>query len=118
MNDPREATGHLLPAAAPIELRRVADEEASTCVRCRSNPALCEVGRVVRGLVTLDSPDGAICGGCITIDEEIALGEAILVDLRRGQPRNEKWIRALEDAVADLLESGSARDGGPVSGAT
>jgi anti-anti-sigma factor len=92
-------------AAAPIEFRQLASEELSTCVRCRSNPAVWEAGQVVEGLVTLVSPDGPICGGCITKREQTELGEAILGDLRRGQPRAEAKIRALEAALTELRDS-------------
>ena len=114
VNHPREAALHDQQVgpfgpegrpAALIELRRLAPEELSTCVRCRSNPAVWEAGQVVEGLVTLVSPDGPICGGCITKREQIELGEAILGDLRRGQPRDEARITALEEALAELRDS-------------
>jgi anti-anti-sigma factor len=112
VNHPREAALHDQQggpfkgrAAATIEFRRLAPEELSTCVRCRSNPAVWEAGQVVEGLVTLVSPDGPICGGCITKREQIELGEAILGDLRRGQPRDEARITVLEEALAELRDS-------------
>jgi anti-anti-sigma factor len=113
VNHPREAVLHdqggpfssAGSAAAPVEFRRLAFEELSTCVRCRSNPAVWEAGQVVEGLVTLVSPDGPICGGCITKREQIELGEAILGDLRRGQPRDEARITVLEEALAELRDS-------------
>ena len=70
-----------------------------------ANPAVWEAGQVVEGLVTLVSPDGPICGGCITKREQIELGEAILGDLRRGQPRDEARITVLEEALAELRDS-------------
>jgi STAS domain-containing protein len=92
-----------------IEFRRLAREEISTCVRCRSNHALWEAGvPVVGGLVMLVSPDGPICGGCITKTEQIELGEAILGDLRLREPRDEERIRALEEALAELHNSKAA----------
>jgi anti-anti-sigma regulatory factor len=90
---------------AAIELRRLPSEEVFTCVRCRSNPAVLEAGQVVGGL-TLVSPDGPICGGCVTREEQIAMGEAILADLRRGQPRDEARISELEEALAELGDAG------------
>jgi anti-anti-sigma factor len=90
--------------AAPIEFRRLPSEEVFTCVRCRTNPAVLEAGQVVGGL-TLVSPDGPICGGCVTKLEQIELGEAILGDLRRGQPRDEAKIRELEKALTELRHS-------------
>jgi anti-anti-sigma factor len=89
---------------AAIEFRRLPSEQLFTCVRCRCNPAVLEAAQVVGGL-TLVSPDGPICGGCVTKLEQIELGEAILGDLRRGQPRDEAKIRELEKALAELRDS-------------
>jgi anti-anti-sigma factor len=89
---------------AAIVFRRLPSDEAFTCVRCRSNPAVLEAGQVVGGL-TLVSPDGPICAGCVTKQEQIQMGETILRDLRRGQPRDEAKIRELEKALAKLRDS-------------
>jgi hypothetical protein len=89
---------------AAIEFRRLSSEEVFTCVRCRSNPAVVEAGTVVGGL-TLMSPDGPICGGCVTKREQIEMGKAILGELRRWKPRDEAKIRELEKALAELRES-------------
>lgn len=89
---------------AAIEFRRLSSEEVFTCVRCRSNPAVLEAGTVV-GALTLISPDGPICGGCVTKLEQVEMGEAILGELRRGQPRDEAKIGELENALAELRES-------------
>ena len=86
-----------------IEFRRLAPGELPTCVRCRSNPAIWKAGQVAGSPVTLDSPDGPICGGCITKPEKIELGEAILGHLRRGEGAQAK-IRALEKALAELRD--------------
>jgi anti-anti-sigma regulatory factor len=87
-----------------IEFRRLPSEQLFTCVRCRCNPAVLEAGQVVGGL-TLVSPDGPICGGCVTKQEQIDMGEAILGDLRRGQLRDEAKVRELERALAQLRDS-------------
>jgi hypothetical protein len=63
-----------------------------------------DVGKTVAGL-TLVSADGPICGGCVTKQEQIETGEAILEDLRREQPRDEVKIRELEEALASLRDS-------------
>jgi anti-anti-sigma factor len=105
VNHPREAGLRDEPVAAPIEFRPLALEEVSTCARCRSNPAVFEAGHLVGGLATLDSPDGPICGGCITKQEQVELAEAILGDLRREQPRDEAKVRALEEALDELRDS-------------
>jgi hypothetical protein len=117
VDDPPEATVDDRPGARfgsaggepAIEFRRLAREQISACVRCRSNPAVWEAGAsLVGGPVMLVSPDGPICGGCITKTEQIELGEAILGDLRLREPRNEAKIRALEEALAELHESKAA----------
>jgi anti-anti-sigma factor len=105
VNHPREAGVDEEPVADPIAFRRLDIEEVSTCARCRSNPAVIEARHLVGGLATLDSPAGPICGGCITMEEQVELGEAILGDLRREHPRDEAKVRAIEEALADLRES-------------
>jgi anti-anti-sigma factor len=90
---------------AAVEFRRLPAEEVFTCVRCRNNPAVLEAGQVVGGF-TLISPDGPICRGCVTRQEQIEMGEAILRDLRQGKPRDEAKIRELEAAVAELAKRG------------
>jgi hypothetical protein len=71
-----------------------------------------EAGQVV-GDLTLVSPDGPICDGCVTKQEQIEMGEAILGDLRRAQPRDEAKIREFEKALAELRDSKPAeRPGG------
>lgn len=92
------------PREAAIQFRWLPSEEAAICVRCRSNPAIVDAGQTVGGL-TLASPDGPICGGCVTKQEQIEMGEAILEDFRRGQPRDEAKIRELEEALAELRDS-------------
>jgi len=87
-----------------IEFRQLPSEEVFTCIRCRSNPAVLEAGQVVEGL-TLVSPDGPICGGCVTKLERVEMGEALLGDLRRGQARQEATIKELEKALAELRDS-------------
>jgi len=89
-------------AGGPVELRRLEGDELTTCVRCRSNPAAWEGGQAVEGRVMLVSPDGPICGGCITREEEIELGEAILRDLRRERPQDEPRIGVLVKALSEL----------------
>jgi anti-anti-sigma factor len=89
---------------AAIEFRRLPSEQLFTCVRCRCNPAVLEAGQVVGGL-TLVSPDGPICGGCVTKQEQIEMGEAILGDLRREQLRDEAKITELETALTQLRDS-------------
>jgi anti-anti-sigma factor len=90
--------------AAAIEFRSLPTEEVFTCVRCRGNPAVVAAGQAPGGL-TLVSADGPICGGCITKLEQIEMGEAILGDLRRGQPRDEAKITELEKALTELRDS-------------
>jgi hypothetical protein len=90
---------------AAIELRRLPSEEVFTCVRCRTNPAVFEAGQVV-GDLTLLSSDGPICGGCVTREEQIEMGEAMLADLRRGQRRDKARISELEVALAGLRDAG------------
>jgi anti-anti-sigma factor len=112
VNHPREAglakqKGAALGAdrgEAAIQFRWLPSEEVSICVRCRSNPAVVESGQTVGGLM-LDSPEGPVCGGCVTKEEQIELGEEILRDLRRRQPREETKIRELEGALAELRDS-------------
>jgi anti-anti-sigma factor len=104
VNHPREAE---VPVGsegrgAAIEFRRLPSGEVFTCVRCRSNPPILDAGHVV-GL-TLVSADGPICGGCVTKQEQIEMGEAMLGDLRREQPRDEAKIREIEKALAELSE--------------
>ena len=88
-----------------IEFRRLPSEEVFTCVRCRINSAVLEGGDVVGGAPTLVSPDGPICGGCVTKQEQIEMGEAILREIRRAEPRDETKIRELEEALAELRRS-------------
>jgi anti-anti-sigma factor len=89
---------------AAIQFRWLPSEAAPICVRCRSNPAIVEAGQRVGGLA-LVSPDGPICGGCVTREEQIEMGEVILEDFRREQPRDEAKIRELEEALAELRDS-------------
>jgi anti-anti-sigma factor len=103
VNHPGEA-GVAEHKRGTIEFRRLPSGEVFTCVRCRVNPAVLEAGQVVRGL-TLVSPDGPICGGCATKQEQIEMGEAILGDFRRAQPREEAKIMELESALAELRAS-------------
>ena len=109
VNHPREAVadpvGSQARPAAAIEFRRLALEDVSTCVRCRSNLAVWDAGQVIDGPVTLVSRAGPICRGCITTAEQIELGEAILANLRLGQPQDEAKIRAFEEALAELRDS-------------
>jgi hypothetical protein len=111
VNHPREALPdqHRGPLGSEsresaIELRRLPSEAIFTCVRCRSNPAVLEAGQLA-GALTLVSPDGPICGGCVTKQEQIEMGEAILGGFRQEQPRDEVKIRELEMALADLRDS-------------
>jgi anti-anti-sigma factor len=103
VNHPREAE---IPVAegkgAAMEFRRLPSGEVFLCVRCRSNPSVSEAGHLV-GL-TLVSPDGPICGGCVTKHEQIEMGEAMLGDLRKEQPRDAAKIREIEKALAELRE--------------
>jgi anti-anti-sigma regulatory factor len=105
LSHPREAGVNDEPVTDPIEFRRLDIEEVSTCARCRSNPAVIEARQLVGGLATLDSPDGPICGGCVTWQEQVELGEAILRDLRLQQPRDEAKVRSLAEALTELRES-------------
>jgi len=109
VNHPREAVadpvGSQARPAAAIEFRRLALEDVSTCVRCHSNLAVWDAGQVIDGPVTLVSRAGPICRGCITKEERIELGEAILAKLRLGQPQNEAKLRAFEEALAELRDS-------------
>ena len=109
VNHPREAVanpvGSQARPAAAIEFRRLAFEDVSTCVRCRSNLAVWDAGQVIDVPVTLVSRAGPICRGCSTKGEQIELGEAILADLRLGQPHEEAKIRAFEEALAELRDS-------------
>ena len=113
VNHPREAVadeqggpfGSQARPAAAIEFRRLALEDVSTCVRCRSNLAVWDAGQVFDVPVTLVSRAGPICRGCITTAEQIELGEAILAKLRLGQPQNEAKLRAFEEALAELRDS-------------
>jgi anti-anti-sigma factor len=105
VNHPREAgLPEREPREAAIQFRWLPSEEVSICVRCRSNPAVVESGQMVGGL-TLVSPDGPVCGGCVTKQEQIELGEEILRDLRRGQPRDDAKIEEIEEALAELRDS-------------
>jgi anti-anti-sigma factor len=105
VNDPREAElPEQEPREAAIQFRWLPSQEVAICVRCRSNPAIVEAGQTVGGL-TLASPDGPICGGCVTKQEQIEMGEAILEDFRREQPRDEAKIRELEEALTELRDS-------------
>jgi hypothetical protein len=87
-----------------VDFRRLPSEEVFTCVRCRINSTVLEAGQVVGGL-TLVSPDGPICGGCVTMQEQIEMGKAMLGDFRREQPRDEAKIMELESALAELRAS-------------
>jgi anti-anti-sigma regulatory factor len=98
VDHPREAGADDRQGA--IVFRRLSPEELFTCVRCRSNPAVLE-GQGVGGL-TLVSADGPICAGCVTREEQIEMGEAILRELRWGEPPDEAKIRELEEALAEL----------------
>jgi anti-anti-sigma factor len=93
---------------APIRFRRLVPGERPTCVRCRSNPAIWQAGQVPGGPVTLDTPEGSICGGCVTRSERIELGEAILGSLRDGHAEPEGRIKTLEDALAELPDTEGA----------
>jgi anti-anti-sigma factor len=89
----------------PLRFRRLVPGELPTCIRCRSNPAIWEAGQLAGGPVTLESADGPLCHGCITTAERIELGEALLRNLREGEPAPEAQIRALEKALTELRES-------------
>jgi anti-anti-sigma factor len=105
VNHPREAEAPVgsEKREAAVQFRQLPSEEVFTCVRCRSNSAVLEAGQVM-GL-TLISADGPICGGCVTLQEQIEMGEALLGDLRQRQPRDEAKIRELERALAELRDS-------------
>jgi anti-anti-sigma factor len=103
VNAPEEAG--VDDAPGPVEFRRLAPGDLPTCARCRSNPAVWQAGQAAGGPVTLDSPDGPICGGCVTRAERIELGEVLLGTLRRGHPEAEGRIKALEEALVELRNS-------------
>jgi anti-anti-sigma factor len=102
VNHPQEAEVPIGPQGrgAAIQFRRLPPGEVFTCVRCRSNPPVLDAGHGV-GL-TLVSVDGPICDGCVTREEQIEMGEAMLGDLRREQPRDEAKIREIERGLAEL----------------
>jgi hypothetical protein len=105
VNHPGEAglPGQELREAA-IQFRWFPSEEVAICARCLSNPALVDDWQTVAGL-RLVSADGPICGGCVTKQEQIEMGEALLEDFRRQQPRDEVKIRELADALTELRDS-------------
>ena len=87
-----------------LEVRKLPSDLLFTCVRCRCNPAVLEPGHAAGGH-TLISPDGPVCRGCVTRQERIELGEAILRDLRRARPQDEAKVRAIQEALTELRYS-------------